>query len=92
MKSTQAVDPKVAALLDSREEERCAAWGKAVRLAQRLSGGTEATLKRTSIGLEEGKVVLDVPQRYAALAGEATEQRLKQLAKALGRAAEIVIV
>ena len=85
-------DPKVAALLDSREEERCAAWGKAVRLAQRLSGGTEATLGRTSIDLIDDKIVLDVPSRHAALAGEAVEQRLKQLAKALGRAAEIVIV
>ena len=85
-------DPKVADLLDSREEERCAGWGKAIRLAQRLSGGTETTLGRTSIALINDKIVLDVPSRHAALAGEAVEQRLKQLAKALGRAAEIVIV
>ena len=87
----KAFDPKVAALLDSREEERCAAWGKAIRLAQRLSGGTEASLNRTSIMLEDGKVILNVPQRYATLVGETVEQRLKQLAKALGRNAEIVI-
>ncbi len=84
-------DAKVAALLDSREEERCAAWGKAIRLAQRLSGGTETTLARTSIAVMEDKVVLDVPARYAALAGEAVEQRLKQLAKAIGRTAEIKV-
>ena len=84
-------DPKVAGLLDAREEERCAAWGKAIRLAQRLSGGTETTLGRTSIALEEGKVVLAVPKRHEALVGEAVEQRLKQLAKALGRASEIAI-
>ena len=87
----KAFDRKVAALLDSREEERCAAWGKAIRLAQRLSGGTEATLRRTSIALVDGKVVLDVPQRHAALVGEAVEQRLKQLAKVLGRNAEVLI-
>ncbi len=84
-------DPKVAALLDSREEERCAAWGRAIRLAQRLSGGTEATLGRTAIALAEGKVILDVPKRCAALVGEAVEQRLKQLAKSLGRTAEVAI-
>ena len=87
----KAFDRKVAALLDSREEERCAAWGKAIRLAQRLSGGTEASLSRTSIALVDGKVMLDIPKRNAALVGEAVEQRLKQLAKALGRNAEIVI-
>ena len=84
-------DRKVAALLDSREEERCAAWGKAIRLAQRLSGGTEASLGRTRIALEDGRVVLDVPKRHSALVGEAVEQRLKQLAKALGRNAKILI-
>ena len=84
-------DRKVAALLDSREEERCAAWGKAIRLAQRLSGGTEASLGRTRIALEDGKVVLDVPKRHSALVGEAVEQRLKQLAKALGRNAVLKI-
>lgn len=87
----KAFDRKVAALLDLREEERCAAWGKAIRLAQRLSGGTEASLSRTSIALVDGKVMLDIPKRNAALVGESVEQRLKQLAKALGRNAEIVI-
>ncbi len=87
----KSFDRKVAALLDSREEERCAAWGKAIRLAQRLSGGTEATLRRTSIALIDGKVVLDVPRRHAALVGEAVEQRLKQIAKSLGRNAEVLI-
>ncbi len=84
-------DRKVAALLDSREEERCAAWGKAIRLAQRLSGGTEASLGRTRIALDDDKVVLAVSKRHSALVGEAVEQRLKQLAKALGRNAGIVI-
>jgi exopolyphosphatase/guanosine-5'-triphosphate,3'-diphosphate pyrophosphatase len=84
-------NPKVAALLDSREEERCAAWGRAIRLAQRLSGGTEATLRRTSIALGENAVLLDVPKRHAELVGEAVEQRLKQLGKALGRSAEVEV-
>ena len=83
-------DVRVAALLDSREEERCSAWGRAIRLAQRLSGGTEA-LSRTSIVLKGETVVLDVPTRHAALVGEAVEQRLRQLGKTLGRSVEVAI-
>ncbi|MEO6580617.1 MAG: Ppx/GppA family phosphatase [Sphingomicrobium sp.] len=82
---------RVAALLDAREEERCAVWGRAIRLAQRLSGGTETTLARTSIALGEAAITLTVPKRHAALVGEAVEQRLRQLAKAIGRPSEIAI-
>lgn len=85
----KSFDSRVAALLDAREEERCAAWGRGIRLAQRLSGGTEATLGRTSIAAEQGKIVLNVAKRHATLVGEAVEQRLKQLAKSLGKTAEI---
>lgn len=84
-------DSKVGALLDSREEERCAAWGRAIRLAQRLSAGTEATLRRTSIALEKERIVLRIPKRHAELVGEAVEQRLKQLGKSTGRSAGIEI-
>jgi exopolyphosphatase / guanosine-5'-triphosphate,3'-diphosphate pyrophosphatase len=87
----KAFDPRVSALLDAREEERCGAWGRAIRLAQRLSAGTEATLRRTSLALNGGSMLLRLPKRHAALVGESVEQRLKQLAKALGRSAEVEI-
>ena len=47
---------EVGALLKPGEVERVVAWGRALRLAQRLSGGTEALLRKTSIGLEPGKL------------------------------------
>ena len=84
-------DKDVAALLDAREEERCSRWGRAIRLAQRLSAGTEATLRRTSIALEKERIVLRIPKRHAELVGEAVEQRLKQLGKSTGRGADIEI-
>ncbi len=84
-------DKQVGALLDAREEERCSAWGRAIRLAQRLSAGTEATLRRTSIALEKERIVLRIPKRHAELVGEAVEQRLKQLGKSTGRSASIEI-
>ena len=88
----KAFDKKVAVLLDAREEERCSAWGRAIRLAQRLSAGTEATLRRTSIALDRERIVLRIPRRYAELVGEAVEQRLKQLGKSAARGAAIEIV
>jgi len=87
----KAFDKKVAVLLDAREEERCSAWGRAIRLAQRLSAGTEATLRRTSIALEKDRIVLRIPKRHAELVGEAVEQRLRQLGKATARDASIEI-
>jgi len=76
-------------LLKPGEDERAAAWGKAIRLAQRLSGGTEALLRRSSLGLRDGRVVLTINPRYRQLASGAVERRLLQLAKSLGRSPAI---
>jgi len=76
--------PEVAALLKPGEIDRVIAWGRALRLAQRLSGGTEALLKKTSIELGHGKVILSIPDKYRVLYSEAVERRLVQLARSLG--------
>ncbi len=76
---------QLTALLRPGEEERAIAWGKAIRLAQRLSGGTEALLRRSSLALRDRRVVLTVQPRYRELASGAVERRLAQLAKSLGR-------
>lgn len=64
-------------------------WGLAIRLAQRLSGGVADALKRTSIAVEPGTVVLSVPAAERYLLGEAAERRLKQLGQAMGMAHRI---
>lgn len=85
-------NPNVAALLKPTEIERVVAWGRALRLAQRLSGGTEALLRKTSIGLIDGRVVLLIPAKYRQLYSEAVERRLVQLSKVLHREAEVRLV
>ena len=80
----------MAALLKPGEVERLVAWGKALRLAQRLSGGTEALLRKTGIALKPGKVILSVPEKYRGLYSEAVERRLLQLARTMGRRPEVV--
>jgi exopolyphosphatase / guanosine-5'-triphosphate,3'-diphosphate pyrophosphatase len=80
---------KLAALLRPGEEERVTAWGKAIRLAQRLSGGTETLLRKTKISLAPGQVILSMPSKYRDLNSDAVERRLTQLAKVLGRTGEV---
>lgn len=80
---------KLASLLRPGEDERVRAWGKAIRLAQRLSGGTEALLRKTRIALAKGKIVLTIPAKQRELYSDAVERRLVQLGKAMGREAEV---
>jgi exopolyphosphatase/guanosine-5'-triphosphate,3'-diphosphate pyrophosphatase len=79
-------------LLKPGEEDRVIAWGRALRLAQRLSGGTETLLRKTSIALLDGNVVLLIPDKYRQLYSDAVERRLVQLARALKRDAEVRLI
>ncbi len=77
--------PAVAALCSEEEARRARQWGLAIRLAQRLSGGVAEPLKRSSLAVEDDRLVLWLPEDEAALFGESVERRLKNLANALGR-------
>ena len=78
-------NPKLSALLKPGEVERVEAWGRALRLAQRLSGGTEALLRKSSISLSADQVTLSMPDKYRVLYSGAVERRLNQLGRAMGR-------
>jgi exopolyphosphatase/guanosine-5'-triphosphate,3'-diphosphate pyrophosphatase len=82
-------DPALESLLDPGESERVSAWGKSLRLGQRLSGGTESLLRKTSVTLTAGEVILTVPEKYRALYSEAVDRRLQQLARAMGRTGKV---
>ncbi|RST31201.1 Ppx/GppA family phosphatase [Sphingomonas ginkgonis] len=84
-------DPRLEALLSPEQRQSAVAWGKAIRLAQRLSGGTEALLHKTAIDLEDEAVVLHIRAKYRALCAEAVERRLKSLAETLGRKSRVEI-
>ena len=83
---------KLSALLRPGEEEQVGNWGKALRLAQRLSAGTEGMLRKTSVALEPKKIVLTIPSRHREIYADAVDRRLSQLAKALGRSGEVRFV
>jgi len=81
--------PEIMTLLRPGENERVSAWGRAIRLAQRLSGGTEALLRKTEVALEPGRVVLTIPRKQRELYADSVDRRLMALAKAVGRVGEV---
>jgi exopolyphosphatase/guanosine-5'-triphosphate,3'-diphosphate pyrophosphatase len=89
--SENGMDPAVSALLTDEEQDRATAWGRAIRLAQKLSGGTEAILLRTSLLMDGDGIVLTLNKKDAALASEAVERRLQQLGRAMDRKTRIAI-
>jgi len=82
-------NPAILTLLRPGEDARVSAWGRAIRLAQRLSGGTEALLRKTRIALEPGRVVLSIPTKHHELFADSVDRRLHLLARDLGRVADV---
>ena len=76
--------PEIAALATPAELKRATAWGYAMRLGQRLSGGVAAGLKQSRLVRDGETLRLDVDTAAAALVGEIVGRRMKSLAGALG--------
>lgn len=83
---TDAPDPlfRLASTSDLRQ---AAAWGLAIRLGQRLSGGVAGPLKRSRLGDDGRRITLHLEPADRALYGEAVEKRHAALATFLGREA-----
>ena len=64
---------------------RATAWGLAIRLGQRLSGGLAGPLQRSRLAADEGTVTLHLAPEDRALYGETVERRHAALATALDR-------
>lgn len=62
---------------------RARAWGLALRLGQRLTGGTATALTASRLGRDGNDVVLRIDSRHAALFGDAVLRRLKLLGNAM---------
>ncbi|WP_114228827.1 MULTISPECIES: Ppx/GppA family phosphatase [Sphingomonas] len=77
-------DPALGELVEERVLEHADRWGSAIRLAQRLSGGTASLLKRARIGVTDGHLVLSLKRSDSSLYSEAVRKRFKQLAVMLG--------
>jgi len=80
-----------AGLLGAEEQRRARALGAALRLAQRVSGGTAELLGRCRLKAEDGRLDLLVDAGFETLVNEVVERRLASLAEILGAPGEIMI-
>ncbi len=79
------------ALLTPGRLERARLLGSAMRLAYLLSAAMGGVLPRTALRCSKARVTLALPPDLADLASERCLGRLKQLAKLVGREAEVVV-
>ncbi len=70
-------------LADAPSLRRAWLWGLALRLGQRLSGGTAEALTGSHLYRDGGKLVLTLAPHHAALYGDAVARRLRGLAQAM---------
>lgn len=75
----------IPALAAPAEIKRAAAWGLAMRLGQRLSGGLAGPLQRSRLGDDGAAIALTLAVSDTALYSEAVERRHKALANVMGR-------
>ncbi len=68
------------------------AWGLALRLGQRLTGGTATALTASRLGRDGDQVVLRLDARHGALFGDAVLRRLKLLGIAMALEPRVVTV
>lgn len=66
--------------------------GVALRLARRISGGTEKGLKSATLGIKDGRMLLDVRAKDEALVNEVVIKRFTRLAKEFGLKKEVRII
>jgi exopolyphosphatase / guanosine-5'-triphosphate,3'-diphosphate pyrophosphatase len=79
--------PPLLGLLASPQELQTARrWGLAIRLAQRLDGGTGVGLTATQLSQRDGTVRLDYAAEYKHFSSPSVKRRLKQLSDAMATA------
>ncbi len=80
-----------AELLSKDDEHRALLMGLACRFAFALSASSVGVLPHYRLRVTPAKLVLEVPRRHEAIAGEPVQKRLGALAAAFGRKGEILI-
>ncbi|MGY8986637.1 MAG: Ppx/GppA phosphatase family protein, partial [Sphingomonadales bacterium] len=74
----------ISKILPKKSIEFSKILGSALRLGQKLTGGSSKPLEYTSLNLDHKHLTLNIPFDHKALGGESIESRLKDLAKSLG--------
>src|SRR5262249_17435453 len=80
-----------AALLTNVEDARARRMALACRFAFAIAAPAAGTLPLYPLRVTPAKIVLDVPRRHEAIAGEPVQKRLGALASVFNRKGEILI-
>src|SRR3954470_13814927 len=81
----------LAGLLDKDDEKHALVLGLTWRFAFSLSASAPGELAHYRLRMTPSKVILEVPSRREAIAGEPVQRRLGELANVLGRKGEILV-
>lgn len=85
-----SVSPRIRELVSSRSLDRARIVGGAMRVAYLVSASMPDVLPRTPMRIGDGKLQLVLPEALADLASERLLNRMRQLARLIGRDAAIV--
>jgi exopolyphosphatase / guanosine-5'-triphosphate,3'-diphosphate pyrophosphatase len=87
--SEEDLSPRLRELATTRTLDRARVLGAAMRVAYILTAGQSGVLPKTPMRVKRGKLVLRLPGRFAKLAHERLANRLRSLARLIGRQAAI---
>jgi exopolyphosphatase/guanosine-5'-triphosphate,3'-diphosphate pyrophosphatase len=87
--SEQELSPRLRELATTRMLDHARILGAAMRVAYILTAGQSGVLPKTPMQVKRGKLVLKLSGRYAKLAHERLSNRVRQLARLIGREAVI---
>ncbi len=79
------VSPRLRELATTRMIDRARVLGAALRLAYVVSAAMPGVLPKTPLAVERQRLALRLPGDFAALAGERVLNRLRALARLIGR-------
>ncbi len=85
------LSPRLRELASTRMLDRARVLGAAMRVAYMVSASMPGVLSKTPLRVERGRLVLHLPDRFAALAGERVTNRMRTLARLIGREPQVVV-
>jgi exopolyphosphatase/guanosine-5'-triphosphate,3'-diphosphate pyrophosphatase len=86
----EELSPRLRELASARTLDRARILGAAMRVAYMVSASMPGVLPKTPLRVERGKLVLRLSGRNAALNGERVQNRMRTLARLIGREPVVV--
>jgi exopolyphosphatase/guanosine-5'-triphosphate,3'-diphosphate pyrophosphatase len=88
----ETVSPSMKQLAPPRTIERARLLGAAMRVAYLVSASMPAILPRTALTVEKDRLILRLPEDLSDLAGERLGNRVRQMARLIGKEPTVEIV